>query len=197
MLAKHNPFRTEQVLRVRYRLSGTTWEDLLTRLAALDCRAAILGPEGSGKTTLLEDLAPRLRARGLRPRQVRLRATERSFPRGFLRRLFAEVTQGDVILFDGADHLRWLAWRRFLRRSRAAGGLVVTSHGAPLLPPLIECSTSVELLEGIVEELLGAEAIVLRPRLPDLFQRHRGNLREVLREAYDLYAGRCDCARIG
>jgi len=197
MLAKHNPFRTEQLLRVRYRLSGTTWEELLRRLAALDYRAAILGPEGSGKTTLLEDLALRLRARGLRPRQLRLRAAELSFPRGLLDRLFAEVRRDDVILFDGADHLGWLAWRRFRGRSRAAGGLVVTSHTAHLLPPLIECSTSVELLEGIVEELLGAEATVLRPHLAELFERHRGNLREVLREAYDLYAGRSDCARIG
>jgi polynucleotide 5'-kinase involved in rRNA processing len=70
--ARDNPFRTERVLRVRFRLPSGTWDDLLARFEALGRRAAIVGPQGSGKTTLLEDLAPRLRARGYSIRELRL-----------------------------------------------------------------------------------------------------------------------------
>ena len=80
MRARDNPFRTERILEIRYRPQGCSWDDLLRRLAGMDYRAAIVGPEGSGKTTLLEDLEPRLRALGLGVRMLRLDLERREFP---------------------------------------------------------------------------------------------------------------------
>jgi hypothetical protein len=188
MRARDNPFRTEQVLKVRYRLPGVGWEDFLDRLAALDYRAMILGPQGAGKTTLLEDLAPRLCARGFNPKLLRLRRDGPGFPPGFLGTFFAGLAPQDVILFDGADHLGRLAWARFKWRSRRARGLIATSHGRRLLPLLIECSTSLELLEAIIEEIPDSGAAKLRPLLPAMFRQHQGNLRNALRHCYDLCA---------
>ena len=184
MRARDNPFRTERVMTVRYRLS-VSWEAFLAGLDRLGRRAAIVGPQGSGKTTLLEDLAPRLRERGFALRELRLDDETPRFEPDFLEEFFASLGGRDFILFDGAEQLDRGAWSRFERRSRAAAGLVVTSHRPGLLPTLLETSTSPELLEGLVEELLGER--VSEPLAP-LHQRHQGNLREALRELYDRYA---------
>jgi hypothetical protein len=213
MRARDNPFSTDRVLRFRYRPQGVTWDALMARLEALHWRAAIVGPEGAGKTTLLEDLAPRLRERGFTPHLVGLEPVEGrgrrppvwegpSGPDGTVRagrgrkpaptlepsRVFGPH---DVLLVDGADALRWLDWLRFKRLTRHAGGLVITTHRPARLPTLVECATSPALLAEIVEALLGpAEAEAWRGRAEALFARHRGNVREALRELYDLYGDR-------
>lgn len=186
MLARDNPFAMQRILEVRYRLSGTTWEELMARLAALRFRAALVGPHGRGKTTLLEDLARRLAGHGFRVRPALLHTGDRRLSAAQRRRLFHGLTAADVLLVDGAEQLGRLSWLELRARSRAAGGFVVTSHRPGLLPTLHECRTTPELLGGIVRDLLGSE-----PAAPpdDLFARHRGNLRDALREMYDLYAG--------
>ena len=190
MKARDNPFRTERVLEVRYRLQGGSWPELMAKLASLNFRAAIVGPEGTGKTTLLEDLAPRLASAGFEAKPLRLNQESPKFPFGFARRFLSGLGRGDVVLLDGADRMGGLAWSRFRARSRKAGGLVVTSHRAGLLPTLIECSVSPALLRGIVSELLGDDAAGLSGQMQELFERHRGNLRDCLRALYDLYAAR-------
>jgi len=187
MRARDNPFRTERVLQVRYRLRGN-WDELLTRLDRLGRRAAIVGPQGSGKTTLLEDLAPRLRNDGYIVRELRLDAQMPHFEPGFLEGFLPSLGTRDVVLFDGAEQLGSLGWDRFERGTRAAAGLVITAHRSGRLPSLIETSTSPELLRGLVEQILGERSADLRALLPALFERHRGNLREALRELYDRYA---------
>ena len=185
MRARDNPFRTERILRVRYRLASGTWDGLLDRLEALGRRAAIVGPQGSGKTTLLEDLGPRLRARGFGIRDLRLDTETPRFEPGALDRFFSSLGPRDIILFDGAEQMGWWAWRRFERRSRAAGGLVITRHRPGLLPTLLDASTSPELLDDLVEEILGERPTELTR---GLFEKHGGNLREALRELYDHFA---------
>ena len=185
MRARDNPFRTEQVLRVRYRLASGTWDGLLDRFDALGRRAAIVGPQGSGKTTLLEDLAPRLRSRGFGVRELRLDTETPRFEPGVLDRFFASLESRDVILFDGAEQLGFLAWSRFERRARAAAGLAITVHRPGRLSTLLETSTSPELLDDLVEEILGDRA---PERTRGLFEKHGGNLRDALRELYDQFA---------
>jgi hypothetical protein len=183
--ARDNPFAVQRVLEIRYRLTtGLTWEDLLERLASLNWRAAIVGPHGSGKTTLLEDLAPRIEACGFRVRTISLReAHPRLDPadRAVLRSLGPQ----DVLLLDGAEQLGWFSWMLVRLRARRAGGLVITSHRPGLLPTLVECETSPELLAEIVGELAGGEV-----DFEELHARHGGNLRDALRELYDRWAGR-------
>ncbi|HVE41947.1 MAG TPA: hypothetical protein VNM14_18780 [Planctomycetota bacterium] len=187
MRARDNPFRSERVLSLRYRLGGS-WDALLVRFERLGRRAAIVGPHGSGKTTLLEDLAPRLGAAGFTPRTLRLDTETPRFEPAFLDGFFASLGPRDIILFDGAEQLGALAWHRFERRSRAAAGLLVTTHRPGRLPTLVETSTTPELLESLVAQILGDPAPELRPMMPALYERHRGNLRDALRELYDWYA---------
>jgi hypothetical protein len=189
MRARDNPFKTDRVLRVRYRLRGETWEELLGRLKGLDYRAAIVGPDGVGKTTLLEDLEPSLAGLGFRVRPLRLDRETRGFPRGFLRKLFAGLDKRDLLLFDGADEMGRFSWQRFKARSKKAGGLVITSHRGGMLPTLIECATSPELLAEIIAELSGGPPAP-REATEKLYAKHNGNLRDALREMYDAYAAK-------
>jgi hypothetical protein len=188
MKARTNPFRTDRVLRVRYRMRGETLEDLLGRLRKLDYRGAIVGPKGTGKTTLLEDLEPALAALDFEIIRLRLDDRTRRFSRGFLNRFFSELSKRNVILFDGAEQMSRLEWRRFKLRSKRAGGLVITSHRPGMLPTLRECATSAELLHDIIAELLGTESTTIRDTAARLHGKHNGNLREALRDMYELAA---------
>jgi hypothetical protein len=186
MRARDNPFATDRVQALRYQLpAGLTWEDLLARLASMNHRAALVGPEGSGKTTLLEQLTPRLAARGFHPIPLRLDADQRRLSASFRARCLAHLTRRDFVLLDGAEQLGWLGWLRFQWWARGAGGLVVTAHRTGLLPTLIECRTTPELLAELVGQLHPNETGREDLQLPGLFLRHRGNLRLALRELYD------------
>ncbi len=189
MKARDNPFSTDRVLRVRYQPEGTNWDDLLARLAQLDYRAAIVGRKGTGKTTLLEDLVPRLARLGFRPTLLRLDEEHPHLAPAFEREFCRRLTRRDLVLLDGAEQMGWWPWRRFLRRSARSGGLIITSHRAGLLPTLIECHPTPELLEHLLRELLGAPASKLREEAQKLYAACQGNIREVLRGLYDICAG--------
>lgn len=184
MRARENPFRSDRLLSLRYRLQQGTWEGLLARFESLGRRAAIVGPNGTGKTTLLEDLAPRFLERGWRVRELRLDEETPDYDPAVLEAL----TPRDVILFDGAEQLGRFAWSSFERRSRGAGGLLITVHRPGRLPTLLETRTSPELLAGLVDQILGDSSEEVRPLAPGLFSKHRGNLREALRDLYDRFA---------
>ena len=183
MRARDNPFAVQRVHAIRYRLAGVTWEGLLERLAALGFRAALVGPHGHGKTTLLEDLGARLSGRGFRVRTVTLHEEDRQLDGARRKALFHDLSPSDVLLLDGAEQLGRLSWFEVRARTRAAGGLVVTSHHPGLLPTLHECRTTPGLLAEIVGELAG-EGV----ETGELFSRHGGNVRDALRELYDLWS---------
>jgi hypothetical protein len=186
MRAADNPFTAQKVLKIRYRLSGRTWDDLLERLAALRYRAAIVGPHGRGKTTLLEDLAPRLEALDFHVRSVTLHAGDRRLTREQAQALFRGLNPRDLLCVDGAEQLGRCAWLALLARSLGAGGLLITTHSPGLLPTLLDCQTTPELLGGIVRELAGGEVEGLST--DELFAKHEGNVREALRAMYDVWA---------
>jgi hypothetical protein len=184
--ARDNPFAVQRVHAIRYRLAGITWEELLERLAALGFRAALVGPHGHGKTTLLEDLGARLAEEEFRVRVATLRQGERRLGPVRSSALFRDPGPRDLLLVDGAEQLDPLSWWTLRLRSRAAAGLIVTSHRPGLLPTLHECRTTPELLAGIVAELSGAAE---GEEAAELFARHGGDLRLALRELYDRSAG--------
>jgi len=190
METRDNPFRTDRLQDLRYRLAGGTWEGLLKKLGNMNYRVAITGPHGSGKTTLLWEIERRLGDMGFSTKKLFLNRKKRSFEKGFIKNFFDELLESDIIFFDGADLMRRLPWRRFKQSASMAAGLIVTAHRAPLLPVLVECSTSQQLFRDIVRELLGEDARELRFTVDILYKKHGGNLRKGLRELYGIYASR-------
>lgn len=189
MLARENPFAAARVLKVRYRLDEARWADLIARLESFGMRGAIVGRKGHGKTTLIEDLASHLAARGYATRLVRLESGQRELPPD-VRAALAGIGPLEVLLVDSAGQLS-LARRLWLyAASRRAGGLVVTAHRRGLLPTLLRLETSPQILEAIVREVSGRDVAAFGRSAEELHQRHRGNLRDALRELYDVCAGR-------
>lgn len=197
MRARDNPFSTDRVLRVRYRLSGDGWKTLLVRLAELNYRAAIVGPEGAGKTTLLEDLELHLEAKGFEVVTLQLTREQPTFAPDVIHGLRQQLIPRHIILFDGAEQLSRWSWWRFKSVAQRAGGIIITSHRHGLLPTLMECRTDAALLASIISELLGEPAERHQASADGLFRKHHGNLRDALRELYDDWAerttGRVEC----
>ncbi len=187
--ARDNPFRSECIQTLSFRPQSVTWEELLQRLDELGRRAALIGPHGSGKTTLLRRLGEHLRDSGFCVLEQRIRVDEPNPSVGELREFAGPADEETILLFDGADHLSPRRWRALQRAARPAAGLIVTSHGTPLLPTLIETATSVDLTQRLVAELIGeGQAATMREELAMLFHAHQGNVRDVLRALYDRWA---------
>ena len=188
MRARDNPFAVERVHAIRYRPLHTTFAEILTRLEELNYRAALVGPDGSGKTTLLEDLQKSLAEKGIGTRMVFVNDTA-PLSEPACRQLLSETTRDEILLLDGADLISRSCWSLIKRHTIThASGLIVTSHRPCLLPTLIECTTSPSLLRDIAHELEPPDGSLSAECLDTLFQRHEGNIRNCLRDLYDLHA---------
>lgn len=184
-----NPFAAQYIDNIPYQFITGNWQSLLTDLTGLNHRAAIIGPHGSGKTTLLESLKQRLSA--IRTPTIYLRINT-EFPR-LLPQQWQQLRQADrqtMILFDGADLLPLWIWWRVRRLSRHAKGLIVTSHNRRLLPPLINTQTNNQLLHIVLSHLNIELNDHIQQQAEKLLAKHRGNIREVLRDLYWLYGAK-------
>ncbi|MBN2845752.1 MAG: hypothetical protein JXQ25_07195 [Deltaproteobacteria bacterium] len=153
----------------------------------MNYRGAFVGQEGSGKTTLMERLVRPLHEKGFRIRFLLLKRGVRKFPAKVMARLAASLRKDEIIFLDGAEQMGWLAWRRFRKLSQKAGGLVISSHRHGLLPTIMECHTSPELLKEIAAELAGYD-IITDARAEKIYNDNRGNIREALLTLYDMVA---------
>lgn len=183
-----NPFETQRINRVHYRPQGWTWDELRERLRGLHYRAAIVGAYGSGKTRLLEELGMKLEEQGFPVALFRVSHDSSSCPKGLFRQLLFAHGAGHVILLDEADRLSTLSWLGLRILALRARGLIVTSHTYGMLPLLVECRPTVQLLDDILVELVGQERAEIRDAGRYLFHECRGNIREVLRALYNVYA---------
>ncbi len=188
MRARDNPFSVDRVHTIRYRPLDVTFDEILLRLRELNYRAAIVGPDGSGKTTLLEDLQPILQRKGLQTRMVFVNDTS-PLDGPACRRLLSELNRDEILLLDGADLISRACWSLLKRHTIThASGVVITSHKLGLLPTLIKCAATPALLVEIVTALAPQGPGISTDLLDTLYKRHHGNLRDCLRELYDLYA---------
>ncbi len=182
-----NPFSAQRVERIGYR-PASALPALTARLEQLDYRAAIIGPDGSGKTTLLADIGKQVVMQGFAVECVFVNDTA-PLTSVRQRELLDVITRDTIVLLDGADHLPAFVWHRLKKDVlKSARGLVITSHKSDLLPTLVTCSTSVELCTQIVSELLAGARLGDAELLAEIYRRNAGNIRNALRELYDVWA---------
>jgi hypothetical protein len=122
---------------------------------------------------------------------VRLDTENRRLPREWqpwsARSSARRLDTTDIICLDGAEQLHPIVWMSFRWQARRAGGLLITTHRPGRLPTLLVCATNAALLDRIIQRL-APRRLTAAPPAAELFTRHRGNLRNALRELYDIYA---------
>lgn len=173
--ARLNPFRSERIEALAYRPTsrGRDLADVQERWEKAGRRGAVVGPHGSGKTTLVEQFGRRLG--DTRWMDVRPGTTP--------------VSVSSVLLLDGLERLPWWTRRSWLAACRAPG-LIATLHRPGCgLPVLLRTSTTPDLLEDLVAELLGQPLDGgQRGECRALFAAHRGDLRKCLETLYRRWA---------
>lgn len=152
---------------------------------------AIVGPHGSGKSTLLVQLADHLEECSRRVVRLRLRAY-RDGPATIM--AIALVPSGAVVCIDGWERLGWGGMIAVLVARVRGAGLIVTSHHGGCLETLVECRTSLALLEALVADLPGHHIWfgrgIARSDLESSFRAAGGDLRGALGILYDLFERR-------
>ncbi|MHC4997087.1 MAG: hypothetical protein ACYTGQ_18765, partial [Planctomycetota bacterium] len=198
--ARHNPFRVERLERLAFRHNTPhgvhaptpilIHDQLIDRFEAQHRRAAIVGPHGSGKTTLLLELANHLQRRGYVSRHVFINLDSTQPDRDTLHEWTRDLTPRHVLLLDGGCHLGLFRWRQLRRELKHANdpGLLITAHTTGRLPTLVRTATTPDLLQALIEKLHPEPLPDHFPDTQQLFARHRGNLRDALRELFDRYA---------
>jgi hypothetical protein len=169
---------------------GQSAGQLVELLRSNEWRGEIVGPHGSGKSSLLSSLVPALENAGQSPLLIELHDGQRRLPVD-LRRIDG-LAENTVVIVDGYEQLSFLSrlqLKGFCRRRHL--GLIVTSHRPAGLPLLFRTSASVTLAEEIVRFLLrGRPQLLGSNDLARRFEHHRGDLRELLFDLYDLYEQR-------
>jgi len=176
------------VARIRYRLSEAEWGELVERLAQMKYRGALVGRDGAGKSTLLQDIKEYFDRQGRAHKMV---FVSEDIAVGWkqIKEVLESKPQKAIMLVDGADHLSKICWIRLKRWViRNDMGLIITSHHQGMLDTLMECRTTVELLKEIVGEFMKESEPVADEILEQLYRKHDGNVRDALRELYDLFS---------
>ncbi len=181
--ARKNPFATEHLTKTGYRFSDGSLALLQKQFVALGNRAAIVGPQGHGKTTLQKELAFAMTS--AQTHWINLREGDRKIPPSILHEVFSQADANDLICVDGAEQLSWWNWKKFLRQLGKDQQCLITSHRQGLLPTLIKCETSVSLLADLVTELTSTPDAAQQKELELIFKKHRGDIRQSIRELYD------------
>ena len=183
--AYSNPFASARIDALTFISEVDSVDMLLRKAFRLRLRCVILGPHGSGKSTLLREIARRLVEEGHLVCRCRFQLAQPHWVK--VRALLRRVDRRRIFVLDGADHLSLVHWGLIWWKSRAAGGLIVTSHERRLLPLLTRRETSLGLLRLLCDRLDASEALPAG-LLDDLFVQHRGNIRDVFRHLYDICA---------
>ncbi|MEO7319288.1 MAG: hypothetical protein ABIZ56_09895 [Chthoniobacteraceae bacterium] len=194
MKARDNPFASHRIEALPFCFStGDSWEALLTRLAAQSWRGSIAGPHGTGKSTVLDQLAPHLSARGFHPRLFRLSGEITADGKRQLLEAARSLRAPEFLLIDGAEQLTTREWLGVHAAAAGGAGCVITLPRAARLPVILETAPSPALLDALAEQL--SPGSLPTGTAGALFVRHRGNLRECLRELYNREAGLSDRRR--
>lgn len=188
-----NPFSTRFVRpgALSYRLRpGHDLNVLITRFEAIGRAGQIVGPHGGGKSTLLTDLIQLWEQAGERVVVIELHDGQRRLPVRL-----AELHRDEaptLLAVDGYEQLSRRSQRSLRRFCRRYGvGLVVTAHRSMGIPDLVRCAPCLTIAETLVRHLMkGETGPISEDEIRRSFQRHDGNLREVLFEMYDLFESR-------
>ena len=166
---------------------GENAESLVRRLQENGWRGEIVGRHGTGKSTLLAALVPALHDAGRKILLVELHDGQRRLPLDLERQCRSEPF--NLLIVDGYEQLS--RWSRFkLKRlcRRHGWGLLVAVHESVGFAEIHRTCVSEELAAKIVEHLMEERTPPFgRDEISAAFARHRGDVREMLFDFYDVF----------
>lgn len=193
LTAKENPFAVHRIEALPFQFRQGNWEFQLRRLEQLDWRASIVGNKGSGKTTLLLELQQKLHddrrfLKSLIPVHYCFVARTKKERSTQLVELEMAAKQNRLLLIDGIERFTWRQRRKTLRDKSSK--MVVTAHRSVGLPVWLDNQTSLELAQILLRQLIDKPDPWVVDQCDQLFERHRGNIREIFRSLYDKVSDR-------
>ncbi len=186
--AEANPFRSDRVRRLCFRLPSGDVEDLVERLAGQGWRGAIVGPRGAGKTTLLDRIETALVAGGWRVHRLKVEAGWRPWRVFDIRTAVMALGSGDALLLDSAGTLTWPEMLALSPPLSRVGAVVVTAHGPSWLKTLVSLAPTEALLRDLLDQLLGMPPPPLKDTAIASYRARRGNIRDVFADLFDWWA---------
>lgn len=184
MKASENPFRSEAVAKLRYRMPPQQLAALANQVVTQTRQCSIVGPHGTGKSTLLEDLQPHLTQHGLQIRHHYLNVqTSRQQRHATLKQIKqANYTPNQCTLLDGGEVLGPFQWRQLLQHIRQHNNhLITTLHRPRKLPILHKTQTDWATAQELIQQLTHHD---LEHIAHTAFKQNQGNIREVFRACY-------------
>ena len=143
-------------------------------------------------SVLLLDV-PRIDRRCSTPSRYRVRSRRQQ--RSLLADQLRDLDSGTLLLVDGIERLTWLERQWLVHRTasehQAAGLIAIVHHRLNLLrlPVWIETAPTQDLLVDLVDDLLAEQpesmCLPIQHRARILFQQHRRNIRDTLRQLFD------------
>lgn len=187
MKAKDNPYRVERIHSLPFLFTDQDFAQFYQVVKDHNFRGAIVGPHGSGKTTLVENLIKEFQSRRIPVTHCRLQDDGKSANESRLRKWIDQASFSSILILDSAGLLGWWRWRSLFKESAKYKGLIITTHHPGRLITLIKTKPTFETLLSVIAhlELIDPPS---KSYLIDLFKKHRGNIRECLRELYDEFA---------
>ena len=209
---KHNPFSTRKTTpgKIPYSFRGDefsccerrvpVFQDFSAAFRGFNYQSQIIGGHGTGKTTFLIAFVQFLEKQGYIVNHFTLHDRQRTLSREFWVHQNVLVAQYQerasekplIAAIDGYEQLS-LAQKIRLRLSCRKGkcGLLITTHNpAWRLPVLLRTEPTFETLQYIIGHLFQDQPDLEPPDetlCRSLFERHQGNIRDVLFDLYDQY----------
>ena len=190
MKSHSNPFASRCMESIPYQFTDISLHTVMEQLASQNFRGSITGPKGSGKTTLLETIGRQLGQTGFSCDYLYFKKDSKLRCRQQLKPVTGEDISKTAYLIDGTEQLSRFEWSRLYSKIKLSGAVVLTAHVKSPLPPLIHTQTSPSLLYDLVLKLNGKTDMISEQAVFDLYHRHKGDIRQALRELYDVWAER-------
>jgi hypothetical protein len=165
-------------------LPENTPSEVWARIRQAGFVGQIVGPHGAGKTAMLHQIVDLMNTDGINSAWQTIRPGMRVIPAG--------LSRETVTCLEGAELLpKWNLWRILWRVRRGSRVIFTTHHALTKVPIVATLQPGLDVAQLIVKRLLvGREWVINEDDVQATYEKHGGNLREMLLDLYDVYERR-------